>query len=61
MRYVIIAILIYLIYIAVKVILKSISLKGKDRVEDGNKSKSKRSYDINQVQDAEFREVNKKD
>ncbi|MCI0448334.1 MAG: hypothetical protein L0Y79_00930 [Chlorobi bacterium] len=59
MRYVILAILIYIVYLVVKSIAGRISERNKSRVEDGTKKKKDRSYDVNQVEDAEFREVNK--
>ena len=59
MRYVIIAILVYLAYLILKNIIRNVSNKDKTRVENGNKNKTRRSYDLNQVQDAEFREVKK--
>jgi len=59
MRYVIIAVLIYIVYLVVKSIANNISRKDKAKVESGEKNKSQRSYDLNQVEDAEFREVKK--
>ena len=50
--------LIYVVYLVVKSIVKRIPSKDKAKVENGKK-KSERSYDLNQVQDAEFREINK--
>jgi hypothetical protein len=61
MRYVILAVVLYLAYLIAKSILRRISDKGKNTVEDGSRKKRERSYDIDQIQDAEFREVNKKD
>jgi hypothetical protein len=56
MRYVIIAILLYVIYLVVKSIITRIPNKDKPKVEN---KEGNRSYDLNQVQDAEFREVKK--
>jgi threonine/homoserine/homoserine lactone efflux protein len=52
MRYVIYAILIYLVYLFIKSMLKRSSAGKQD------KTKSK-PYDINRIQEAEFREVDK--
>ncbi len=53
MRYVIIAIAIYLIYLLLRNIL---SPKAKKKPTESGK---KRSYDLNRIQDAEYREVKK--
>jgi cell division protein FtsB len=59
MRYVILAIFFYLVYIIVKGILRAINNKETKKVEDEAKNKSRRSYDLNQAEDAEFREIKK--
>jgi hypothetical protein len=59
MRYVILAVLVYLAYLVLRGIIRNISDKNKTGVGNINKNKTPRSYDPNQVQDAEFREVKK--
>lgn len=59
MRYVILAILVYLVYLIIRSIMRNVLNKDKTGVENGNKKKTRRQYDLNQVQDAEFREVKK--
>lgn len=59
MRYVILAILVYLAYLIIRNIMRNVLNKDKTRVENGNKNKTRRQYDLNKVQDAEFREVKK--
>jgi hypothetical protein len=55
MRYVIIAILIYLTYIVLRTVVRNISSR---KQNDGGDKKSKQ-YDLNRIQDAEFKEVKK--
>jgi hypothetical protein len=43
----------------VKGILRAINNKETKKVEDEAKNKSRRSYDLNQAEDAEFREIKK--
>lgn len=52
MRYVILAILIYLVYLVVKAIIS------RDAKQKQSEPK-KRPYDVNKIQEAEFREVKK--
>lgn len=60
MKYVVIAILLYLAYLIFKWILKNISVKQKNSVK-GNENIKSRNYDINMIQDAEYREVKEDD
>ncbi|KXK40996.1 MAG: hypothetical protein UZ05_CHB002003199 [Chlorobi bacterium OLB5] len=60
MKYVVIAILIYLAYLIFKRILKNVSQKQKNKVS-GNENLKSRNYDINMIEDAEFREVKGED
>lgn len=53
MRYVILAIAIYLIYLLLRSFIKG---KAKQKPTDSSK---KRSYDLDRIQDAEYREVKK--
>jgi hypothetical protein len=57
MRYVIIAILIYLVYLLLRNIVRNISAKQSREKMDAEKKN--RKYDMNRIQDAEFREVKK--
>jgi hypothetical protein len=57
MRYVILAILVYLAYLVLKGVIRG--MKDRTNSENSNEKKPPRSYDPNQVQDAEFREVKK--
>lgn len=52
MRYVIYAILIYLVYLLLKSILNRNSIAKKEK-------KHKKPFDVNQIQEAEFKEVDK--
>ena len=58
MRYVIIAILFYVVYLIARTVIRSL-LNNKTGVSRRNPEKPKRTYDMEQVQDAEFREVKK--
>lgn len=58
MRYAIIAILLYVVYVVLRTILRSI-LNRKTGVSEIKQEKPKRTYDMGQVQDAEFKEVKK--
>lgn len=60
MKYVVIAILLYLAYLIFKRILKNISAKQNTGAKRNDEGKN-RSYDINMIQDAEYREVKKDD
>ncbi len=60
MKYVVIAILLYLAYLIFKRILKNVSQKQKNKVS-GNENLKSRNYDINMIEDAEFREVKGED
>lgn len=59
MRYIIIAILIYLGYLFVKRFLGNISAAKKKNIQDDKTASQKKTYDVNLIQDAEFREVKK--
>ncbi len=58
MRYVIIAILLYIFYIILRTVLKSF-LNNKTTASRKEQEKQKRTYNLDKVQDAEFREVKK--
>ena len=58
MRYVIIAVLLYLFYLIARSIIRNLAKKN-SRKQDESEQKTKRTYNIDQVQDAEFREVKK--
>ena len=59
MRYVIIAILLYFVFIFVRGFLRKLSAaKNNSRQKNENDSK-KRPYDASMIQDAEYREVKK--
>jgi flagellar biosynthesis/type III secretory pathway M-ring protein FliF/YscJ len=58
MRYVIIAILLYIFYIILRTVLKSF-LNNKTAASQKEQEKQKRTYNLDEVQDAEFREVKK--
>lgn len=60
MKYVVIAILLYLAYLIFKRILKNVSQKQSSKVK-GNQNLKNRKYDINMIQDAEYREVKEND
>lgn len=55
MRYVIIAILIYLSYIVLRTVVRNIS----SRKQNESGDKKSKHYDLNRIQDAEFKEVKK--
>lgn len=57
-RYILIAILVYLGYLIIRSVLRNI-LDNKARNQNGADKKSKRTYNLNDAEDAEFREVNK--
>jgi len=57
-RYILIAILLYLGYLIIRSVLRNI-LDNKARNQNAAEKKSKRSYNLNDAEDAEFREVNK--
>lgn len=63
MRYVVIAILIYLVYLFIKRFLRNLSAANKTRNDNtgkqNNNTSQKRSYDVNMIEDAEYREVKK--
>jgi len=57
MRYIILAMLVYIAYLVLKGIIRGFSEKtGSQNI---NGKKTRRSYDLDQVQDAEFREIKK--
>ncbi|HMT11128.1 MAG TPA: hypothetical protein PKA39_05845 [Ignavibacteria bacterium] len=56
MKYVIIAILLYLAYLFIKRFLYSASRKNSVQPKQGNDRRT-RKIDVNSIQDAEFREV----
>ena len=62
MRYVIIAILLYFVYLFIRRFLRNLS-SAQNRSQDSRQNKDntsqKKSYDVNMIQDAEFREVKK--
>lgn len=65
MKYVIIAILIYLVYLFARRFLRNY-LFAHQRMQNRNKSRDdqqntpgKKNYDVNMIQDAEFREIKK--
>lgn len=59
MRYVIIAILLYFVFLFVKRILSNISGTKGNKLQNPENTSQKKSYDVNMIQDAEFREVKK--
>ena len=63
MRYVVIAILIYLVYLFIKRFLRNLSAANNTRSGNSGKQNKntspKRSYDVNMIEDAEYREVKK--
>lgn len=61
MRYVIIAILLYIGFLLIRTILRALINRnaGINTDNTGKSDKHKRTYDLNRVQDAEFREVDK--
>ncbi len=63
MRYVVIAILIYLVYLFIKRFLRNLAAANNSRSQNVNKQNNntspKKSYDVNMIQDAEYREVKK--
>jgi hypothetical protein len=63
MRYVVIAILVYLVYLFIKRFLRNLSAASKTRNDNtgkqNNNTSQKRSYDVNMIEDAEYREVKK--
>lgn len=59
MKYVIIAILLYLAFIFIRRVLKNVSATNEIKRKAENNSRQKKTYDVNMIQDAEFREVKK--
>ncbi len=59
MKYIIIAILLYFIYLVVKIIIRSINGSKEIKTQNPKDTSQKRTYDVNKIQDAEFREVKK--
>lgn len=59
MKYVILAILLYLAFIFIRIVLKNVSSANEIKKKAENNSRQKKSYDVNMIQDAEFREVKK--
>ncbi|NOS86306.1 MAG: hypothetical protein HOP31_14295 [Ignavibacteria bacterium] len=56
MKYVVIAILVYLAYLFLRRIIKNVSAAQKNK---SAKTPPKKNYDVNMIQDAEYREVKK--
>lgn len=59
MRYVIIAILLYFVYLFIKRVLRNVSIAQNKKTEKKENTSQKRIYDADKIQDAEFREVKK--
>lgn len=63
MRYVIIAILLYFVFLFIRRFLRNLSGQNAGQQNSGKPGKEntsqKKSYDVNMIQDAEFREVKK--
>lgn len=59
MKYVILAILLYLAFIFIRRVLKNVSSANEIKKKAENNSRQKKTYDVNMIQDAEFREVKK--
>lgn len=59
MRYVIIAILLYFVFLFVRRFLKKISVTKENKTQNPIDTSQKKTYDVNMIQDAEFREVKK--
>lgn len=56
MKYVIIAMLVYLAYLFLRRIIKNVSAAQKNK---SAQNPPKKNYDVNMIQDAEYREVKK--
>ncbi len=59
MRYIIFAILIYFVFLFIRRILRNISAAKRKNMQNNNTVAQKKTYDMNLIQDAEFREVKK--
>ena len=59
MRYVIIAILLYFVFIFIRRFLRNLSAVKNNTKQKNENTSQKRSYDANMIQDAEYREVKK--
>ena len=59
MKYVILAILLYLAFIFIRRVLKNVSSANEIKKKAENNSRQKKTYDVNMIQYAEFREVKK--
>ncbi|HAX48603.1 MAG TPA: hypothetical protein PK605_11545 [Ignavibacteria bacterium] len=59
MKYVIIAILLYLAYLFIRRIIANVSAANEVKKKSENNGRQKKTYDVNMIQDAEFREVKK--
>ena len=59
MRYVIIAILLYFVFIFVRGFLRKLSAAKNNTKQKNENTSQKRSYDASMIQDAEYREVKK--
>ena len=59
MRYVIIAILLYFVFIFIRRFLRNLSSAQNNPKQKNEYTSQKRSYDSNMIQDAEYREVKK--
>lgn len=55
MKYVLYAILIYIVYLLVR----SFLAKHRRKAAGNNDSQKKKTYNLNDIQDAEYREINK--
>ena len=59
MKYVVIAILLYFAYLFIRRIVSNVSAANEVKKKAEQNSKQKKTYDVNMIQDAGFREVKK--
>ena len=59
MKYVVIAIPLYFAYLFIRRIVSNVSAANEVKKKAEQNSKQKKTYDVNMIQDAEFREVKK--
>ena len=59
MKYVVIAILLYFAYLFIRRIVSNVSAANEVKKKAEQNSNQKKTYDVNMIQDAEFREVKK--
>ena len=59
MRYVIIAILLYFVFLFIRRFLRNLSAAQSNTKQKGENTSQKRPYDASMIQDAEYREVKK--